>query len=143
MIHKCENIKIPLSEWGLSRLTSLKHLIIGGMFPDATSFSDDSHLILLPSTLTFLSLSEFRSLESLASLSLQTLTSLRNLEIYNSQKLQSILPREGLLLDTLLELTIWGCRLLKQRYSKEKGDDWPKIAHIPRVANDFKSTSKQ
>ncbi|KAL6310546.1 hypothetical protein AAG906_022242 [Vitis piasezkii] len=122
----------PLSQWGLSRLTSLKDLWISGMFPDATSFrmtpldyfSYNSHL---------LSLSYFQNLESLASLSLQTLTSLERLEIESYPKLRSILPREGLLPDTLSHLLVRHCPHLTQRYSKEEGDDWPKIAHIPRV----------
>ena len=133
VIRNCENIKTPLSQWGLSRLTSLKHLWISGMFPDATSFSDDPHSIPFPTTLTFLSLSEFQNLESLASLSLQTLTSLEELEIYDCPKLRSILPREGLLPDTLSRLHARRCPHLTQRYSKEEGDDWPKIAHIPCV----------
>ncbi|XP_002270668.2 putative disease resistance RPP13-like protein 1 [Vitis vinifera] len=133
VIRNCENIKTPLSQWGLSRLTSLKDLWIGGMFPDATSFSDDPHSILFPTTLTSLYLSDFQNLESLASLSLQTLTSLEILAIYSCPKLRSILPREGLLPDTLSRLYVWCCPHLKQRYSKWEGDDWPKIAHIPRV----------
>ncbi|XP_034702853.1 putative disease resistance protein At3g14460 [Vitis riparia] len=132
-IRNCENIKTPLSQWGLSGLTSLKDLSIEGMFPDATSFSNDPRLILLPTTLTSLSISRFQNLESLTSLSLQTLTSLERLEIDNCPKLRSILPREGLLPDTLSELHMWRCPHLQQRYSKEKGVDWPKIAHIPCV----------
>ncbi|KAL6327755.1 hypothetical protein AAG906_024725 [Vitis piasezkii] len=90
-ISHCENIKTPLSQWGLSRLTSLENLSIEDMFPYATSFSDDPHLIVLPTTLTSLHISHFHNLESLASLSLQTLTSLRRL-----------VP------DSLSELRIWG-----------------------------------
>ncbi|XP_034703683.1 putative disease resistance protein At3g14460 [Vitis riparia] len=133
-ISNCKNIKTPLSQWGLSRLTSLKDLWISGMFPDATSFSDDPHSILFPTTLTSLILSEFQNLESLASLSLQTLTSLEYLVIKSCPKLWSILPREGLLPDTLSRLYVRRCPHLTQRYSKEEGDDWPKIAHIPSVS---------
>ncbi|RVW63133.1 putative disease resistance RPP13-like protein 1 [Vitis vinifera] len=115
----------------LSKLTSLKHLWIEDMFPDATSFSDDPHSILFPTTLTSLTLSEFQNLESLASLSLQTLTSLEELVIESCPKLRSILPREGLLPDTLSRLYVRDCPHLTQRYSKEEGADWPKIAHIP------------
>ena len=132
-ISHCENIKTPLSQWGLSRLTSLENLSIEGMFPYATSFSDDPHLIILPTTLTSLHISQIHNLESLASLSLQTLTSLRSLVIFNCPKLQWILPMEGLVPDSLSELRIWGCPHLKQRYSEEEGHDWPKIADIPRV----------
>ncbi|KAL6327693.1 hypothetical protein AAG906_022755 [Vitis piasezkii] len=132
-IRNCENIKTPLSQWGLSRLASLKDLTISGMFPDATSFSDDPHSIPFPTTLTSLTLLEFQNLESLASLSLQTLTSLEQLQIIRCPNLRSILPREGLLPDTLSVLFVRGCPRLTQRYSKEEGDDWPKIAHIPCV----------
>ncbi|XP_034703869.1 putative disease resistance protein At3g14460 [Vitis riparia] len=130
-ISNCKNIKTPLSQWGLSRLTSLKGLSIGDMFPDATSFSDDPHSILFPTTLTSLTLSHFQNLESL---SLQTLTSLEELEIESCPKLRSILPREGLLPDTLSRLYVRRCPHLTQRYSKEEGDDWPKITHIPWVS---------
>ena len=142
-IKDCKNINNPLSQWGLTRLPSLKILSIGAMFPHATSFSDDNHMILLPTTLTSLSLSEFQNLESLESLSLQTLTSLQNLEIDDCPKLRSILPREGLLPDTLSQLRIKGCPLLQQRFSKEEGEDWPKIAHIPCVEILDESISEQ
>ncbi|KAL6326268.1 hypothetical protein AAG906_004765 [Vitis piasezkii] len=132
-IKKLTQYQDPLSQWGLSRLTSLKRLSIIGMFPDATSFWDNRHSILFPTTLTSLHLSHFQNLESLASLSLQTLTSLEELEIQCCPKLRSILPREGLLPDTLSQLYVWRCPHITQRYSKEEGDDWPKIAHIPRV----------
>ena len=136
VIKDCENINNPVSQWGLTRLPSLKILSIGAMFPHATSFSfsdDDHHSGFLPSTLTSLSLSKFQNLESLASLSLQTLTTLQSLQIDNCPKLRSILPREGLLPDTLSQLSIRRCPVLKQRFSKEDGEDWPKIAHIPYV----------
>ncbi|KAL6326251.1 hypothetical protein AAG906_004748 [Vitis piasezkii] len=103
------------------------------MFPDATSFSDDPHLILLHTNLTRLSISQFQNLESLASLSLQTLTSLRSLWISNCPTLQWILRREGLVPESLSQLQIRRCPHLKQRYSEEEGHDWPKIAHIPCV----------
>ena len=136
VIKDCENIKNPLSQWGLTRLPSLKILSIGALFPHATSFSfsdDDHHSGFLPSTLTSLSLSEFQNLKSLASLSLQTLTTLQNLHIDYCPKLRSILPREGLLPDTLSQLLIIRCPVLTQRFSKEDGANWPKIAHIPYV----------
>ena len=133
VIEDCENINNPLSQWGLTRLPSLKTLSISGICPDATSFSfsdDDHHSGFLPTTLTSLSLSKFQNLESL---SLQTLTSLQSLDIFNCPKLQTILPRKGLLPDTLSRMRILACPLLKQRFSKEDEDYWPKIAHIPSV----------
>ncbi|KAJ9685239.1 hypothetical protein PVL29_017316 [Vitis rotundifolia] len=138
-ISNCENVKTPLYQWGLTTLTSLKYLHIGGIFPDATSFSDDHHLFLLPTTLISLSISNFQNLESLASLSLQNLASLEQLWICGCPKLLSILPREERFPDTLSKLDIQSCPLLKQRFSKEEGEDWPKVAHIPCVEIDFKS----
>ena len=132
-IFNCENINAPLAQWGLTRLTSLKHLSIGGIFLNTTSFSDNHHLNLLPTTLTSLFISRFQNLESLASLSLQTLTSFEELRISDCPKLQSILPREEPLPATLSQLYLRNCPVLKQRCSKEKGEDWPKIAHIPYV----------
>ncbi|CBI24967.3 unnamed protein product, partial [Vitis vinifera] len=142
-ITNCENIKVPLSEWGLARLTSLRTLTIGGIFPEATSFSNHHHhLFLLPTTLVELCISRFQNLESLAFLSLQTLTSLRKLDVFRCPKLQSFMPREGLP-DMLSELYIRDCPLLIQRCSKEKGEDWPKIAHIPCVKIDDKLILEQ
>ncbi|KAL6326860.1 hypothetical protein AAG906_012135 [Vitis piasezkii] len=142
-ITNCENIKVPLSEWGLARLTSLRTLTIGGIFPEATSFSTHHrHLFLLPTTLVELCISSFQNLESLAFLSLQTLTSLRKLDVFQCPKLQSFMPREGLP-DMLSELYIRDCPLLIQRCSKEKGEDWPKIAHIPCVKIDDKLILEQ
>ncbi|XP_034704078.1 putative disease resistance protein At3g14460 [Vitis riparia] len=40
-IFDCKNLKMPLSQWGLGTLNSLKTLCIGGIFPEAASFSDD------------------------------------------------------------------------------------------------------
>ena len=143
-IYDSVNVKIPLSQWGLAKLPSLESLSIRGIFPNAYSFSDDHHhLCLLPPTLTILEISNFQNLESLNSLSLQTLTSLATLRIRGCPKLWSILPREGLLPDTLTTVSIRSCPLLKARYSKEEGEDWPKIAHIPCVFIDLKSIFKQ
>ena len=135
-ISQCENINIPLSQWGLTRLTSLRSLSIEGIFPDATSFSNDHNSGLLPTTLTSLELREFKNLESLASLSIQKLSSLESLKIAWCPKLRSIFPRKKRLPPTLKCLWIKRCQLLEERYSKEKGKDWPKIAHIPYVGMD-------
>ncbi|KAJ4847500.1 hypothetical protein Tsubulata_012243 [Turnera subulata] len=46
------------------------------------------------------------------------------------------LPEEGLS-STLsrLGLDISACPLLEKRYEREKGEDWPKISHIPNMFN--------
>lgn len=134
---------MPLSEWGLARLTSLRTFTIGGIFQEATSFSNHHHhLFLLPTTLVELCISSFQNLESLAFLSLQTLTSLRKLYVFQCPKLQSFIPRDGLA-DMLSEVYIRDCPLLIQRCSKEKGEDWLKFAHIPCVKIDGKLILEQ
>ena len=142
VIYRCENIKTPLSRWGLATLTSLKKLTICGIFPRVASFSDGQRPPILPTALTFLSIKDFQNLKSLSSLALQTLTSLEELSIECCPKLQSFCPREGLP-DTLSRLYITDCPLLKQRCLKRKGQDWPNIAHIPFVEIDYKDVFEQ
>ena len=71
----CENLKTPISEWGLQSLTSLSSLTIHGMFRDMVSFPDDK--CLLPSSLTALTISGMPSLTSLPFSKLDSLTSLQ------------------------------------------------------------------
>ncbi|XP_057990359.1 putative disease resistance protein RGA3 [Hevea brasiliensis] len=60
------------------------------------------------------------------------LTSLQRLEISYCPDLRS-LPEGMHLLTSLQKLKITGCRELSARCMKEKGVDWPKIAHIPNL----------
>ncbi|KAJ9697432.1 hypothetical protein PVL29_009311 [Vitis rotundifolia] len=121
-ISDCENMRWPRSGWGLRTLTSLDKLLIRGPFPDLLSFSG-SHLF-------FLHLSPLSP-----STGLQSLISLKTLEFYSCPKLRSFVPKEGLP-PTLARLIIWGCTILKKRCLKDKGKDWPKIAHILYVEID-------
>ena len=66
---------------------------------------------------------------------LQTLISLKELEIKNCPKLRSFVPKEGLP-PTLARVVIKGCPILKKRCLKDKGKDWSKLAHIPHVEID-------
>ena len=90
-IVNCENLKTPLSEWGLNWLSSLKNLTIApGGYQNVVSFShddDDCHLR-LPTSLTFIRIGNFQNLESMASLPLPTLISLECLIIRDCPKLQ-------------------------------------------------------
>ena len=95
-IEDCQNLKSPLSEWNLHRLTSLTGLRIGGQFPDEVSFSVKQGFPLRPTTLTHLSIDRIQNLESLVSLGLQNLTSLKELRFTECLKLHSFLPSEGL-----------------------------------------------
>ncbi|KAJ9159179.1 hypothetical protein P3X46_024701 [Hevea brasiliensis] len=132
-IWNCENLKQPMSDWGMHRLTSLQcfHLV-GTSPPEMSSFPDEGGL-LLPTSLNFLFLERVQNLESL-SRGIQELTSLVQLWIINCPNVWS-LPKEGLP-PTLGQLYIGNCPLLKRRCSKEKGEYWPIIAHIPHMVID-------
>ena len=85
----CENLKTPISEWGLQSLTSLSSLTIDGMFGDMVSFPDDK--CLLPSSLTALTIS---GMPSLTSLPLPKLHSLTSLQVSGMESLASLpLPK--------------------------------------------------
>ncbi|WKA02062.1 hypothetical protein VitviT2T_020298 [Vitis vinifera] len=122
-ISYCENLKKPISAF--HTLTSLFSLTIENVFPDMVSFPDVE--CLLPISLTSLRITE---MESLAYLSLQNLISLQYLDVTTCPNLGSL----GSMPATLEKLEIWQCPILEERYSKEKGEYWPKIAHIPCIA---------
>ena len=62
------------------------------------------------------------------------LTSLHNLAIIGCPNLTS-LPEGMRQLSSLQTLRIINCPHLEQRCKKEIGEDWPKIAHVPKYAN--------
>ncbi|KAA8520285.1 hypothetical protein F0562_014541 [Nyssa sinensis] len=133
-ISSCQKL-MPLTEWGLHLLTSLRSVKINNVHAELVSFPDfldnDEYYCGLPATLTYLSIGELQNLESLSSKGLQNLTSLKELHISKCPKLRS-LPKDGLLA-TLSRLKIDDCPLLKQRCLKDKGEYWHKIADIPCV----------
>ncbi|KAL4598130.1 hypothetical protein ACB092_11G037500 [Castanea dentata] len=129
-------------EWGLHRLTSLAQLIIyGDEFEDWQSFpeeEDGKMMLLLPTSLTYLSIERFPDIVFLSSKLFQNLSSLEELWICYCPKLAS-LPVNGLP-SSLLELRIYGCPVLKQHCKKGKGQEWLKnIINIPCVEIDRKS----
>ncbi|XP_073264982.1 putative disease resistance RPP13-like protein 1 isoform X2 [Populus alba] len=126
-IRSCK-ITLPVSEWGLRMLTSLKRFAVESTI-DVDRFPDDEGL-LLPTLLTCLEISNLENLKSISS-GLQHLTSLEDLYIFECPKLR-VFPREGLPL-SLGYLRIRSSPLLKERCLKERGDYWPVIAHIPEV----------
>ena len=137
---------------GLQDLHSLKEINICNYWKEVESFPEEA---LLPPTLTDIDISYFPKLKSLKGF--QHFTSLKKLRIFNCGELQ-YLPEEGFptsleSLDiefcpklqylpedcfptTLSFLIIYGCRLLKQRCERDKGEEWPKIAHIPNIVID-------
>ena len=139
-IEYCRNLQTHLSDWGLQRLTSLKTFRISDACLDVVSFHENERPLVLPRNLAKLYICRLENLESLAFLGLQNLNSLEVLCIGHCPKLQSFLPEEGLPA-TLSRLEINRCPLLKRRCCSKKGEDWPKISHIPRISIDFDMNS--
>ncbi|KAM4080535.1 hypothetical protein ACJW30_11G024300 [Castanea mollissima] len=129
-------------DWGLHRLTSLTRLtIFGDGFEDWQSFpeeEDGKMMLLLPTSLTYLSIDEFPNIVFLSSKLFQNLYSLEQLWIWDCPKLAS-LPENGLP-PSLLELQVIRCPVLKQHCKKGKGQEWLKnIINIPCVQIDDRS----
>ncbi|GLT70864.1 hypothetical protein SLA2020_429170 [Shorea laevis] len=113
--------------------------------------------MMMPASLTNLSIRSFPNLKHLSSKGFRCLSSLKTLRIGWCEKLMSF-PDDGLppsLLDlrivccekltsfpedglppSLQQLHIANCPLLKERCKKDQGREWFKIAHIPRVQID-------
>nr|AKE49464.1 NBS-LRR disease resistance protein NBS49 [Dimocarpus longan] len=127
------NINKPLIEWGFHKLTFLRNLDVRGC-RFALSFPMEEREMMLPSSLTRLTITEFPRLKCLSSKGFQNLTSLEYLSINDCPKLTS-LPEPGLP-SSLLQLFIYNCPLLKIRCKRDEGEEWFKIAHIPRVRID-------
>ncbi|TXG70356.1 hypothetical protein EZV62_005291 [Acer yangbiense] len=64
--------------------------------------------------------------------SLQILESLQVVRILDCPKLSS-LPQDMHRLTALVELGIQRCLALSQRCIKGRGEDWPKISHVPKI----------
>ncbi|XP_062175401.1 putative disease resistance RPP13-like protein 1 [Alnus glutinosa] len=126
-IHNLVSFNEDFFERGLYKLTFLKELAIYGGSSHLMSFPE----MMLPSSLISLSIECFPNLEYLSSKGFQFLNSLEKLFIRNCEKLTSF--PEYCLPDSLLQLYIIGCPLLGERYKKDQGQDWFKIAHIPFV----------
>ena len=121
-------ICMQVFEWGLHRLASLTDLTIyGNGFEDWQSFpkeEDGKMMLLLPTSLTSLSIYGFQNIVFLSSKVFQNLSSLEELWIGCCPKLAS-LPENGLP-PSLLQLQIIGCPVLKQHCKKGKGQEWLK-----------------
>ncbi|OAY57569.1 putative disease resistance RPP13-like protein 1 [Manihot esculenta] len=133
------NLKLSnsLFAWGLHRLTSLRSLCIEGGCPDVVSFPNDEIGMVLPSSLVDLAIKDVPNLKYLSTSGFQNLAMLQVLCLRNCPKLV-FFPKRGLPL-SLMQLYIFDCPLLKQRCQKDKGKEWSKIAHIPRVQIDWRS----
>ncbi|KAL5737259.1 hypothetical protein ACOSP7_030020 [Xanthoceras sorbifolium] len=129
------NIYKSLLHWGFHQLSSLKSLEIRGC-PDAESFPQEEMGMMLPTTLTRLTINGFPKLKYLSSVGFVSLSWLEDLSISDCPELKSF-PKVGLPC-SLLQLYISGCPLLKKRCKRGKGKFWSMIKDIPRVRIDSK-----
>ncbi|KAJ4825507.1 hypothetical protein Tsubulata_049403 [Turnera subulata] len=113
--------------WGLHKLPSLSVLRLRDN-QDMKSFPDN---ILLPSSLIEIYITKLGNIKSLDYEGLRHLTCLQTLEIWDCPELERI-PEERLP-SSLTHLQIHSCPLLEKRCEREKGEDWPKISHIPTL----------
>ncbi|XP_050153992.1 putative disease resistance protein RGA3 isoform X4 [Malus sylvestris] len=112
---------------GIANLTLLQSLSIGN-FPNLAALPE---WIANLTSLQSLSIDNFPNLAALPE-EISNLTSLRRLHITHCSNLAS-LPEGICGLPCLNGLYIVDCPMLLQRYKKETGEDWRKIAHIPYV----------
>ncbi|KAI7731774.1 hypothetical protein M8C21_009169 [Ambrosia artemisiifolia] len=125
---KIGRLKKPMSEWGPQSFPySFVELKLYDE-ADVKNFCELSHL-LLPSSLTNLTIDNFEKLESL-SMGLQHLTSLQYLNIYGCPKMKH-LPKQ--LLPSLLSLYIIYCPKLEKRCEGRGSHYYPLISHIPEI----------
>ncbi|ESW05578.1 hypothetical protein PHAVU_011G191400 [Phaseolus vulgaris] len=122
----CSKLVASLKKGVWETNTSLKFLYI--QKGDVECFPDEG---LLPLSLTDLIIKDCPNLKKLDYKGLCHLSSLRKLVLENCPILQC-LPDEGLS-ESISQLRITDCPLLKQRYKKEEGEDWEKIAHIKTI----------
>ncbi|XP_065872263.1 putative disease resistance RPP13-like protein 1 [Euphorbia lathyris] len=128
-IRECPNLVSFLKERLPAR--NLGRLLLLGC-SNVESFPEKN---MLPSTITSLKIWDFQNLKCLDYTGLKHLKSLRELEICNCPKLQS-LPEEGLP-SSLSSLSIFLCPQLEQRCQRETGNEWEKISLIPHVNINF------
>ncbi|XP_017980297.1 PREDICTED: putative disease resistance protein At3g14460 [Theobroma cacao] len=123
-------------EWGLHRLTSLKTLTITGRgCPNMVAFPPEQIGMMLPSSLTDLSIVNFENLKCLSSKGFQNLSSLHHLRIICFPKLTSLPEKDRL--HSLLMLLIIDCPLLEEECERNKGREWSKIAYVPCVESHY------
>ncbi|KAH9681532.1 putative disease resistance protein [Citrus sinensis] len=122
-----DNMYKPLVKWGFHKLTSLRKLYIDGC-SDAVSFPDVGKGVILPTSLTSITISDFPKLKRLSSKGFQYLVSLEHLSVFSCPNFTSF-PEAGFP-SSLLSLEIQRCPLL-EKCKMRKGQEWPKIAHIP------------
>ncbi|XP_028783806.1 putative disease resistance RPP13-like protein 1 [Neltuma alba] len=127
----CSKVIACGREWGLHELLSLKQLYISD---DVMEWFLEEERLLPPNlqSLLFGCCDKLRRINHRGLVHLHSLTSL---SFYDCPSMSfEGMPKEEALPPSLSHLTIgYGCPLLRERCEKEKGPDWPKIAHIPHL----------
>ncbi|PWA67368.1 Disease resistance protein [Artemisia annua] len=125
VLKKCEQLP------PLGKLPSLKRIQLEWM--DSLECFHDEDNSTSKDEILFLSLQELeiRLCPSLVSLP-TNFPKLQSLEIYSCQKLRS-LPDDIQSFKDLNQITIHWCEILRRRCEEERGEDWPKISHIPHL----------
>ncbi|KAJ6934554.1 disease resistance RPP13-like protein 1 [Populus alba x Populus x berolinensis] len=124
-IWNCNKLIAGRMQWGLQTLPSLSHFTIGG-HENIESFPEE---MLLPSSLTSLTIYSLEHLKYLDYKGLQHLTSLTELVIFRCPMLESM-PEEGLP-SSLSSLVINNCPMLAESCEREKGSksNFPLTVH--------------
>ncbi|KAJ6371763.1 hypothetical protein OIU77_002143 [Salix suchowensis] len=121
----CDNLA-SLTE-GVRHLTALEDLNLFSC-PELNSLPESIHHL---TSLQSLSIYDCKGLASLPN-QIGYLTSLSAFFIQDCPNLVS-LPDGVQSLSNLTQLIIYNCPKLAKRCKKEKGEDWPKISHIPHI----------
>ncbi|XP_065634460.1 putative disease resistance RPP13-like protein 1 [Quercus suber] len=133
IVSYCDKLFSRRMGCGLQDLHSLTNISISSKCKEVMSFPEEAWL---PTTLTNINIigcfGGFPNLKSLKGF--QHLTSLKRLYILSCDNLL-YLPEDGFP-TSLSSLILKSCPLLKQRCEREKGEEWPKIAHIPNIVID-------
>ncbi|XP_057756117.1 putative disease resistance protein RGA1 [Arachis stenosperma] len=123
-----------ITKWGLDRLTSLSILSIQGDY--LVKKLMEIQVPLLPNSLQNLIIWSAREIQHLDGKWLQHLTSLKSLHFDKCDKLNS-LPKEGLP-SSISYLRMRRCPMLKESCQRNRGEEWPKIAHISCIIYEYK-----
>ncbi|KAL4285912.1 hypothetical protein AHAS_Ahas19G0033600 [Arachis hypogaea] len=126
-VWNCEDVSY-FPEGMMSNMTSLATLEIVSCRELKELPSDITKL----TALSDLIIEDCRKLECLPEQGWKGLSSLRKLSIFGCHSLAS-LPEGVRHLTSLQSLTIGGCPALRERCKEGTGEDWHKIAHIPKV----------
>ena len=130
-IPSCDKLIVGSMGWALKGLHSLRSFYISDEQETWEAFPERGFL---QSSLASLEIWGLKHLKSLDGNELQHLTAHRKLTISYCPTLQPT-PEEGLP-TSLSSLTMKNCPIWEKRCLREKGEDWPKIEHIPLIKID-------